>query len=120
VAEKTCSLSATIGVDLFLLGQFDAGTVDQSYKRQILCFGDVGHTEIIIRLARDPCAGYPLVVEADKHAPLAADPCNAVHNTGTPRFFMLRIIYGVKRKEHSRIHEIFDPFPDSQLPALMN
>ena len=120
VPEEAGPLAATVGVDFFLFGQLHPGAVHEPHQRKIHDLRKVRHAEVVVRLAGNPRARDPFVVEPDEHAPFPRDPGQAVHHPGAARFLVVRVKDRVQRAESPRIDDILDPFPDRHLAPLVD
>jgi len=120
VAEEAGALPPAVGVDLLLLGQLHAGAVDEPDERHVEPLGEVRDPQVVVGLPGDPGPGDPLVVEADQHAPLAADPGQAVDDVGLAALLALGVVDGVQGKEHPGVDDVVDPLPDRHLAALVD
>jgi len=120
VPEEAGSLAAAVRIDLLLLRQLHARTVHQPHQRQVHDLCQIRHPQVVVRLAGNPRPGDPLVVEADQHAPLAADPGQAVDDVGLAALLALGVVDGVQGKEHPGVDDVVDPLPDRHLAALVD
>ncbi len=102
VAKEGGAVTPPVRIDLLLLGEFDPGTVDQPDQGHPQPFGQIGYPELVLGLPGDPGPGHDLVVETDQHAPLAADPGQAVDHPGHAFLVVPGIIQGMQRGRRSR------------------
>ncbi|OPX95628.1 MAG: hypothetical protein A4E60_03565 [Syntrophorhabdus sp. PtaB.Bin047] len=84
VAEERRAAAAPVGVHPFLLGELDAGAVDEPHEGAVEPFRDVRDPQDVVGLARDPGTRHDLVVKTDDDAPFAVYPAETVHNTRCP------------------------------------
>ena len=112
--------ATAVGVELLLVGHFDAAALDQPDQRDMQALGDVGHPQDVLRLPRDPGAGQQFVVEADDDGPAAADLAETVDDVGGAFVVGFRIVKAVQREEAAFVDEIFDALPHRQRTALVD
>jgi hypothetical protein len=120
MAEEAGTLPPAVCVDLFLLGKLHAGAVNEPHERHVEPLGEVRDPQVVVGLPGDPGAGNPLVVEADEHAPLTADPGHAVDDVGLAALLAVGVVDGVQGEEHARVDDVVDPLPDRHLAALVD
>ena len=120
MAEKAGPLAPAVGIHLLLLRKLHPRAVHQPHQGQVHDLRDIRHPEVVVRLARDPRPGDPLVVEPDQDAPLPRDPRQAVHHPRAPRLLALGVVDRVQGPEGPRIDQVLDPLPDRHLPPLVD
>ncbi|OPY77348.1 MAG: hypothetical protein A4E70_02614 [Syntrophus sp. PtaU1.Bin005] len=120
MTEEAGSTAAPVCIEFFLFRKSGARAVDQPDDGDIEDLCHVGGAEIVVRLTGNPSTHGDFVVEADQHAPLAADPGQAVHDARNAFLVSGRIIKSMQRAESPGIHDVFNTLPDSHIPFLVN
>ncbi len=119
VAVEGCAVSAPVGIDFLLLGQLDAGAVEDPHQRKVQTLGHVGDPQNIVGLPGDPRSGHHLIVGGHDHGPLAVDLAQSVDDTGCAFVVEFGIVDGVKGTPGALVDQIVQSLPRGHLAALL-
>ena len=120
VPVKGRARATPVGIELLLIRQLHPAAVHQPHQRNMQSFGEIGHAQNVVGLARNPGAGQHLVVKADDHRPAAADLAQTVDHVGCALFVVLGVVEAVQGLPGAWIDEVLQSLPHRQSAAFVD
>ena len=119
VAIERRTAAATVGIDLLLLVELNAGAVQHVNEGDAQALGRVAAAQQAVGLAGDPGAGELLVVAGDDDGPLAVDTAEALDNADGSVLVVLGVVEAVEGAPGAFVNKLHDALHRGPLTGLV-